>query len=73
MSSASPSVPAIAERSAASGTGRAQPPRSTGQGLVEYGLILILIAVVAVIALVFFGDAIAAALNFIGQIIDSAR
>ena len=73
MSSASPSVPAIAERSPASGAGRNQPPGHTGQGLVEYGLILSLIVVVAIIALVFFGDALAAALNFIGQIIDSAR
>jgi Flp pilus assembly pilin Flp len=44
-----------------------------GQGLVEYGLILSLMVVVAVIALVFFDDALAAALNFIGQFIDSAR
>lgn len=49
------------------------PHRSSGQGLVEYGLILILIAVVAIIALAFFGDALAAGLNFIGQIIDSAH
>ena len=41
-----------------------------GQGLVEYSLILALMAVVAVVALVFFGDAIAAALQFIGDEID---
>ena len=45
---------------------------SGGQGLVEYGLILSLIAVVAVIALVFFGDQLAAALELIGDEIDRA-
>jgi len=51
----------------------AERPMGAGQGLVEYGLILSLMVVVAVIALVFFDDALAAALNFIGQFIDSAR
>ena len=41
-----------------------------GQGLVEYSLILALMVVVAVIALVFFGDAIAATLQLIGDEID---
>ena len=43
-----------------------------GQGLVEYGLILSLIALVAVVALVFFGDQLAAALELIGDEIDRA-
>ena len=44
-----------------------------GQGLVEYGLILGLAALVTVIALVFFGGAIAAALSLLGDAIDSSR
>ena len=44
----------------------------TGQGLVEYGLILGLAALVTVIALVFFGGALAAALSLLGQAIDSS-
>jgi Flp pilus assembly pilin Flp len=43
-----------------------------GQGLVEYGLILSLIAVVAIISLAFFGDQLAAALELIGDEIDRA-
>jgi Flp pilus assembly pilin Flp len=44
-----------------------------GQGLVEYGLILSLGAIVAMVAVVVFGDALAAALSLIGRVIDSAR
>jgi Flp pilus assembly pilin Flp len=40
---------------------------------VEYGLILGLIAVVALVALVFFGDALAAALSLLGGAIDPAH
>ena len=43
---------------------------AAGQGLVEYTLILSLIAIVAIVALVFFGDAIAAMLRLIGDEID---
>jgi Flp pilus assembly pilin Flp len=43
-----------------------------GQGLVEYGLILGLAALVTVIALVFFGGALATALSLLGQAIDSS-
>ena len=49
------------------------PRADRGQGLVEYGLILSLGALVALVALAVFGDALAAALNLIGQVIDSAR
>ena len=45
----------------------------SGQGLVEYGLILGLAALVTVIALVFFGGAIATALSLLGDAIDSSR
>ena len=38
-----------------------------GQGLAEYALILALIAIVAILALIFLGGAISAILNTIGQ------
>jgi Flp pilus assembly pilin Flp len=43
-----------------------------GQGLVEYGLILTLSAVVAVVVLVFFGGTLSAVLEAIGQAIERA-
>ncbi len=43
-----------------------------GQGLVEYGLILVLSALVAVVVLVFFGGTISAVLEAIGQAIERA-
>jgi len=43
-----------------------------GQGLVEYGLILGLSAVLAVVILVFFGASVSAALELIGRAIDEA-
>ena len=49
---------------------RGRNARERGQGLVEYSLILALMAVVAVVALVFFGDGIAAVLQLIGDEID---
>jgi Flp pilus assembly pilin Flp len=56
----------------ASDVGQAPERRDLGQGLVEYGLILGLAALVAIIALVFFGGALAAALSLLGQAIDSS-
>ena len=41
-----------------------------GQGLVEYGLILGLSTVVAVVVLVFFGGTLSAVLEAIGQAIE---
>ena len=38
-----------------------------GQGLAEYALILALIAIVAILALIFLGGAISAILNTIGN------
>ena len=38
-----------------------------GQGLAEYALILALIAIVAILALIFLGGAISAILNTIGK------
>lgn len=46
--------------------------RDGGQGLVEYGLILGLAALVTVVALVFFGGALAFALSLLGQAIDAS-
>ena len=43
-----------------------------GQGLVEYGLILALSAVVAAVVLVFFGGTLSAVLEAIGQAIEAA-
>jgi Flp pilus assembly pilin Flp len=43
-----------------------------GQGLVEYGLILTLSAVVAAVVLVFFGGTLSAVLEAIGQAIERA-
>jgi Flp pilus assembly pilin Flp len=43
-----------------------------GQGLVEYGLILTLSAVVAVVVLVFFGGTLSAVLEVIGEAIEGA-
>ena len=43
-----------------------------GQGLVEYGLILALSAVVAVVVLVFFGGTLSAVLEAIGEAIQRA-
>ena len=38
-----------------------------GQGLAEYGLILTLIAIVAVIAVIFMGTQVSTMLNTVGQ------
>ena len=46
-------------------------PRS-GQGIVEYGLILSLSAALAVVLLVFFGGTLSAVLNAVGDAIDAA-
>ena len=43
-----------------------------GQGLVEYGLILALSAVVATVVLVFFGGTLSAVLEAIGEAIEAA-
>jgi Flp pilus assembly pilin Flp len=48
------------------------PRWDRGQGIVEYGLILGLTALVTVVALVFFGGALATALSLLGQAIDSS-
>jgi Flp pilus assembly pilin Flp len=50
-----------------------RPSSSTaGQGLVEFGLILALVVVIAVVALVFFGPQLAWALSLIGTEIDKS-
>ena len=53
----------------AAGGRRRDRPR--GQGIVEYGLVLGLSALLAVVLLVFFGSAVGAFLQAVGDIIDS--
>lgn len=43
-----------------------------GQGIVEYGLILALSAVLALVLLAFFGGAVSAFLQVVGDAIDAA-
>ena len=43
-----------------------------GQGVVEYGLILALSAMVAIVVLVFFGGTLSAVLEAIGEAIEQA-
>ena len=43
-----------------------------GQGIVEYALILGLGALVGIVILVFFGDAVAAVLELIARLVDEA-
>jgi Flp pilus assembly pilin Flp len=47
-------------------------PADLGQGLVEYGLILALSALFAVVLLVFFGPTLSAVLEVIGEAIEQA-
>jgi Flp pilus assembly pilin Flp len=51
---------------------RARAADAGGQGLVEYGLILSLSALFAVVVLVFFGGTLSAVLQAVGNAIDSA-
>jgi Flp pilus assembly pilin Flp len=44
----------------------------SGQGLVEYGVILALSALLTVVLLVFFGGTLSAVLQVLGDAIDSA-
>jgi Flp pilus assembly pilin Flp len=58
-----------------SGRGVAERSRDAaelGQGVVEYGLILALSALVAVVILVFFGGTLSAILEVIGEAIEQA-
>jgi Flp pilus assembly pilin Flp len=48
------------------------PSCDAGQGLVEFGLIIALVVVIAVIALLFFGPQLAWALSLIGTEIDKS-
>jgi len=50
-----------------------RPDRAaSGQGIVEYGLILALSALLAVVLLVFFGGTLSAFLQAVGDAIDAA-
>jgi Flp pilus assembly pilin Flp len=46
---------------------RLPSPPQGGQGLVEYGLILMIMAVVCVVSLLFFGDQLSFVLSLIGS------
>jgi len=46
---------------------RQRPHSERGQGLVEYGLILVIMAVSCVFSLVFFSDQLASLLSVIAQ------
>jgi len=49
---------------------RANPSRDeAGQGLIEYGLILFIMAVVCVVSLVFFGDQLSSLLSLIASVV----
>jgi Flp pilus assembly pilin Flp len=52
---------------AAARPGSARTLDEAGQGLVEYGLILVIMAVVCVVSLVFFGDQLSSLLSLIGS------
>jgi Flp pilus assembly pilin Flp len=53
-------------------SGRPRRPAPTGQGIVEYGLILALSACLAVVLLVVFGGTLSAVLRAVGDAIDAA-
>ena len=56
----------------AAGGGATAHHNDTGQGIVEYGLILGLSAVVTIVVLVFMGPTLADVLELIGKAIDAA-
>ena len=47
--------------------GALRPHRQSGQGLIEYGLILMIMAVACVVSLVFFGDQLSSMLSLIAS------
>jgi Flp pilus assembly pilin Flp len=47
--------------------GRTRRASEAGQGLIEYGLILVIMAVVCVVSLVFFGDQLSSLLSLIAS------
>ena len=49
-----------------------QPQDEDGQGLAEYALILALIAIVAILSMIFLGDTIADLMSYIGVTIDDS-
>jgi pilus assembly protein Flp/PilA len=42
-------------------------PTEQGQGLVEYGLILVLIAIVAIVSLIFLGGTLSSMISNVGS------
>lgn len=47
--------------------GRAPRRGESGQGLIEYGLIIVIMAVVCVVSLLFFGDQLSSLLSIIAS------
>lgn len=47
--------------------GRFRSASEAGQGLIEYGLILVIMAVVCVVSLLFFGDQLSSLLSLIAS------
>ena len=54
-------------RSGAAPRGRVRCARTAGQGLIEYGLILSIMAIVCIVSLVFFGDQLSSLLSLIAS------
>jgi Flp pilus assembly pilin Flp len=42
-----------------------QRPKQAGQGIIEYGLILAIMAIVCVVSLLFFGDQLSSLLSLV--------
>jgi Flp pilus assembly pilin Flp len=55
----------LGRRPDAGRTSSGRPEHQSGQGLIEYGLILVLMAVVCVVSLLFFGDQLSTLLNLV--------
>jgi Flp pilus assembly pilin Flp len=55
----------LGRRPAAGRTSSGRAEHQSGQGLIEYGLILVLMAVVCVVSLLFFGDQLSTLLNLV--------
>ena len=66
---ANPEDPRLARISSLAGRppGRSRDRSQSGQGLVEYGLILVIMAVACVVSLVFFGDQLSSLFSLIAS------
>lgn len=69
---AGPSVTAPRPWGAAGSGSGARLPTAAGQGIVEYGLILGLSALLAIAVLVLFPDVVAEVVRWVGETVDAA-